>query len=88
MFNKYDNFADVFIPKLVVKLPKYISINDYATELVDNWQSLYSFIYSLGLVKLKILKGYIKNNLANNFIRLSKSIARTLIFFKKLCINY
>ncbi len=39
--------------------------------------------YSLGPIKLEILKTYIKNNLANGFIRLSKSATRILIFFDK-----
>ena len=40
-------------------------------------------IYSLGLIELKILKTYIENNLANNFIRLSKSFIRVPIVFDK-----
>ena len=42
-----------------------------------------------------MLKVYIKNNLANDFIRLSKSLFKTLIFFDQkldkslgLCIDY
>ena len=34
-------------------------------------------------MKLEILKTYIKNNLANNFIKPSKSLARILIFFNQ-----
>ena len=52
-------------------------------------------IYSLSLIKFKILKVYIENNLANSFIRLFKSPAKASIFFDKkldknlkLCINY
>ena len=93
--SKYIDFADVFSPKLAVKLPKYMRINNYAIKLVDNWQSPYGPIYSLGLVKLEILKTYIKNNLASSFIRPSKSPTRAPILFDKksngslrLCINY
>ncbi len=38
---------------------------------------------NLGPVVLEILKAYIKNNLANSFIRPFKSHARALIFFDK-----
>ena len=36
VFSKYTDFADVFLPKLVVKLLKYIKINNYTIELIDN----------------------------------------------------
>ena len=52
-------------------------------------------IYSLRPVELEILKTYIKTNLANNFIRPSKSPTGAPIFFDKkpdrsfrLCVNY
>ena len=93
--NKYANFIDVFLPKLAAELFKHMKINDHAIELVDNWQPPYGPIYSLGLVELEILKANIKNNLANSFIRLSKSPIRAPIFFDKkqngslrLYINY
>ena len=38
-------------------------------DLLDNKQSLQSLIYSLELIKLEILKTYIKANLATNFIK-------------------
>ena len=50
---------------------------------MNDWQSPYSFIYSLGSVELEILKAYIKNNLANGFIKPSKSPAKVPIFFNK-----
>ena len=93
--NKYANFADVFSPKLAVELLEYTRINDYTIKLVDDWQSLYGPIYSLGPVKLEILKVYIKNNLVNSFIRPSKSPIKAPILFNKkpdsslkLCVNY
>ena len=62
---------------------------------MDNQQAPYGLIFSLNLLELEILKAYIKNNLANGFIRPFKSPARVLIFFNKkpngsqrLCINY
>ncbi len=81
--SKYVDFADVFSSKLAAKLLKYTSINNHAIELVDDGQPLYGPIYSLDLVKLELLKAYIKNNLANSFIRPSKSPARASIFFDK-----
>ena len=62
---------------------------------MDDWQSLYSPIYSLGPIEFKTLKAYIENNLANGFIRPSKYLAGALILFDKkpdgslrLYINY
>ena len=60
-----------------------MEINDHAIELVDDWQPLYGPIYSLSPMELEILKTYIKNNLANGFIRPSKSSAGVPIFFNK-----
>ena len=83
VFCNYTDFAEVFLSKLVIKLPKHLKINNYAIELVDDKQLLYGAIYSISLVELKILRTYIKNNLANRFIRLFKSLVRTLILFDK-----
>ena len=83
IFSKYVNFANVFLLKLAIELPKHMGINDYTIELIDDWQPPYSPIYSLDLVELEILKTYIKNNLANSFIRSSKFLARISIFFDK-----
>ncbi len=95
ILSKYADFVDVFLPKLVVELPEYTRINNHILELVDDWQPPYDLIYDLGLVELEILKAYIKNNLANGFIRPSKSLTRAPIFFAKkpdgslrLCIDY
>ena len=72
-----------------------MGINNHAIKLIDDWQPLYNSIYNLSLVKLEILKVYIENNLANDFIRLSKFFVVALIFFNKklnkslwLYINY
>ena len=81
--SKYADFADVFSLKLVAELPKHTRIHDHAIELVDDWQLSYGLIYSLSLVELKILKAYIKNNLANNFIKPFKSPAKVSIIFDK-----
>lgn len=83
ILNKYANFADVFLPKLAIKLSKHMGINDYDIELVDDWQLPYVPIYNLSFVELEILKTYIKNNLINDFIRPSKAPIRAPIFFNK-----
>ena len=92
---EYTNFADVFLPKLAIKLFEYIEINNHNIELVDDQQPFYGPIYSLNLVELEILKIYIKNNLSHDFIRPYKSSVEILILFNKkldrslqLYINY
>ncbi len=81
--NEYTNFTDIFSPKLAAELPEHTGINDHAIELVDDRQPPYGPIYSLEPVKLETLKAYIKNNLANGFIRLSKSPVGALIIFNQ-----
>lgn len=81
--NKYANFVDEFLPKLALKLPKYTKINKFAITFVDNWQPLYNPIHSLSLMVLKILRTYIKSNLASGFIGSTKSPTRDPIFFNK-----
>ena len=80
---KYSDFVDVFFSDLVSKLPKHTRINDHAIKLVNSQQLSYGSIYSLGLVKLEILKAYIEINLANGFIRSSKFPTDTLILFDR-----
>ena len=50
---------------------------------MNKQQLFYEFIYSLKSIKLETLKIYIKTNLANKFIKLSKSSIRDFIFFDK-----
>ena len=61
VFTQYADFIDNFLLKLVIKLPKYIEINDHAIEFINNQQPFYDPIYSLNQVELEILKTYIKN---------------------------
>ena len=65
---EYLNFADIFSKKSVEVLPERIGINKHTIKLEDSKQPPYRLIYSIGLVELKILKTYIKTNLANSFI--------------------
>ena len=93
--SEYADYTDVFSSDSVVELPKHISINYHSIDLIDNKQSPYGPIYSLRPVELEMLKTYIETNLANGFIRPSKSPAGAPILFirKKngsfqLCVNY
>ena len=93
---KYLDFADVFSPDLASELSEYTGINNHAIKLVNGCQQpLYGPIYSLRPVELETLKAYIKTNMANKFIRLSKSLAGAPILFDwksngslQLCVNY
>ena len=92
---EYSDFADVFSPDLASELPEHTGINDHAIELVEGQQPPYGPIYSLGPVELETLKAYIETNLANRFIRPSKSPAGAPILFERksdsslqLCVNY
>ena len=85
----------MFLSSSGVKLLEYVSINNFFIILVNNKKIFYNLIYSLFLVKLEILKIYIKTNLANKFIKCFKLFICTLIVFiiKKnkilyFCINY
>ena len=81
--NKYVNFANIFSLDLVSKLQEHTGINNYAIKLVDSQQLPYQPIYSLELIKLKILKAYIEINLANRFIKLFKLPISTPILFNQ-----
>lgn len=70
-------------------------MNNHIIDLIKGHQPLNKPIYNLEPVKFEILKTYIKINLVNGFIRVSKSPIGTLIFFVKkrndklwLYINY
>ena len=93
--SKYTDIADVFLPKLAVKLPKHTEINNHTIELIDDQQFSYDSIYNLGSMELETLKAYIENNLTNAFISLFKSSVGAPILFNKkldgslrLCVDY
>ena len=92
---KYSDFADVVLKKLANILPKQAGANKHVIELEQGKQPAYRLMYSLGPVEFEILQTYIKTNLANNFIKASKSLAGALILFDRksnnklyLCIDY
>ena len=81
--SKYIHYINVVSFDFATKLFKYISINNYFIDLIDDKQSPYGLIYSLELVKLETLKIYIKINLTNGFIRSSKLFANISILFTR-----
>lgn len=81
ILRNYSDFNNIFLSNSATKLFKQGSINNYLMNLVNNKQIFYSLIYSLELIKLATLKTYIKINLANGFIQLSKSLTSALILF-------
>ena len=92
---EYSDFEDMFSKESAAVFPKHIEINTHAIDLEEGKQPPYRPIYSLGPVELKTLKTYIETNLANGFIRPSKSPAGAPILFDKkqdgslrLCVNY
>ena len=58
-------------------------MNEHAIKLEEGKQPSFEFIYSLRLVELETLKTYIKINLTNSFIQLSKSFIGAFILFNK-----
>ena len=70
-------------------------MNEDAIELKENKQLPFGLIYNLRSIELETLKTYIKTNIADCFIRLSKSYARAYILFDqkpdrslRLCVDY
>ena len=92
---EYSDYSDVFSAENAAELPENTGINEHAIELKEGKQPSFGPIYSLGPVELETLKTYIKTNLANGFIRPSKSPAGAPILFDRkpdgslrLCVDY
>ena len=82
---KYSDFADVFLKKLANVFSEQTKANKHAIKLKQGNQLSYGLIYSPKLVKFKIPKIYIENNLANGFIKTSKlPISSRILFLCKL----
>ena len=85
VLTEYLDFADIFSFNLASELPKHIGINNHAIELIDGQQLPHRPIYSLEPLELETLKTYIETNLANRFIRPSKSsVGAPILFNRKL----
>ena len=80
---EYSNYNNVFSVENAAELLENTGINEHAIKLEEGKQSLFGPIYSLEPVELETLKTYIKINLANGFIRPSKSPVRVPILFNK-----
>ena len=92
---EYSDYSNVFSAENAAELPENTKMNEHTIKLDEGKQSSFGPIYSLKSVELETLKTYIKTNLANGFIRPSKSPARAPIFFDRkpdrsfhLCVNY
>ena len=92
---KYLDFANIFSKKSVNIFPKQTRANEHIIKLEEDKQLPYRPIYSLGPVKLKTFKTYIKTNLANGFIKVLKLLVSAPILFVckpngdlHLCVNY
>lgn len=75
------NFLKVFLEKKTLMLLELTELNQHFIKLQKNKQPCYRQIYNLEPIKLQILKTYIKINLANSFIWLSKLLTNAFIFF-------
>ena len=91
---EYSQFKDLFSKSKGNTLPPHRDI-DHAIETTSDFKPFFGPIYSLSEVELKALKDYIDENLANEFIRPSKSPSGAPILFAKkkdgslrLCVDY
>ena len=78
-----------------IYFPEQTKANEHIIKLEKGKQPPYRPIYSLEPVVFETFKTYIKTNLANSFIRTSKSPACTPILFVctsngsfRFCVNY
>ena len=91
---KYHDFLDVFSKSKANKLSPHRA-SDHRIPLVEGAAPPYGPIYGLSTEELKTLAEYIKENLANGFIRPSTSPAGAPVMFVKkkdgslrLCVDY
>ncbi len=90
----YRDLADVFSPSNANFLPPHRD-EDHAIELEPGKTPSFGPLYNLSQYQLKTLRGYIDENLANGFIRPSKSSAGAPVLFTpkhdgtlRLCVDY
>ena len=81
----YSNYNNIFSVEYAIEFLENTKINKHAIKLEESQQLPFKSIYSLRLVELKILKTYIKTNLANGFIQpFILSIGALILFDRKL----
>ena len=68
ILTNYLDFSNVFSEEKALVLLEITDLNQHAIKLQESQQSLYRPMCNLGLVKLKMLKTYIKRNLEYGFI--------------------
>ena len=92
---EYSNYSNVFSAEYAAELSENTRMNEHAIKLKERKHPPFGPIYSLRPVELETLKTYIKTNLANGFIRPSKSPARAPILTNRkpnrslrLCMDY
>ena len=92
---EYSDYSDTFLAENAAELLKNTGMNEHTIKLEENKQPSFRSIYSLDPVELETLKTYVKTNLANGFIRPSKSPAGALILFNwkpdrslRFCVDY
>ena len=78
---KYLNYSNIFSIKNTAEFLEHIGINSYIIKLEKDKLPLFKPIYKPKLVKLEILKVFIKINLAKRFIQLFKSFIGIPILF-------
>ena len=92
---EYSDYNNVFSAENATELPENTGMNEHTIKLEEGKQLSFGPIYSLRPVELETLKTYIETNLANGFIRPSKSPAGAPILFDRkpdgslrLCVDY
>jgi hypothetical protein len=78
---EYSKFSDVFFEHEIKQLSKHESHNHVIKTKKNS--SMSDLIYNLSLIKLKILKSYIEDNLTKDFIISSVFSSSALILFNK-----
>ena len=78
---EYFHYSNIFLEENITELSEHIERNNYISKLNESKKLFFEPIYSLRSIELEILKMYIKINLANAFIQLSKFFAKASIFF-------
>jgi hypothetical protein len=94
LFSESENLKKIFSEKKFDKLAKHDSFK-HAIKTIDKKILQSSFIYDLSIIELKLLKKYIKENLAKEFIVFFDSSIKMLMLFEKksnddlkLCVDY
>ena len=60
MLAEYFNYNNIFLVENIATLPEYTRINNHIIKLKKIKQLFFNSLYSLKLIKLKIIKTYTK----------------------------